>query len=120
MMDLSKPQLELFNELVDTIKTAKESNNLKEFYVNSRMRYIGERQDYEEIKKHEKNRFDKLSDDEIKFYIKVYEMGKNNMVRTYANSNTIRALEKKGYIEIIFDAANSNSIDKIKVLKGVD
>lgn len=118
-MELTKTQRELYEYLTSTIKTARQSKDIKEFYVNSRLKYLGERSDYEEVKRHEEERFDILSEDEITFYTKIYEMAKENIVRTYANSNTIRALEKKGYIEIITDAANSNKIDKVKILREV-
>ena len=44
---------------------------------------------------------------------------RKNIVYTYTNSNTLRALEKKGYIKILEDTAGhqSPSYDKVKVIK---
>lgn len=120
MDKLTKVQKELYNELLNKIELAKSSKDLKQYVINLQMEGINtDRKDYKSVLEHIENRYDKNVNEMERIYTKHYNDARNNIILTHANSNTLRALENKGYIKIINDAANCKSgfgIDKVKVL----
>lgn len=52
-------------------------------------------------------------------YLKdIWEIARQGIALTDCSSNTIRALEKRGFIEIVEDACNDrDGIDKVRLLK---
>lgn len=114
-MELTRVQKDLYDELVNNIQIAKTSKDIKEYYINLQMQYINkERKDYDKCLQHYIDKYNASQSEIYKIYNQSYEEAKNNITRVYSNSNTLRALAKKGYIEIITDG--KNNIDKVKVL----
>lgn len=59
-------------------------------------------------------KWEDLKEDWQQKHIEDYERRLNNIALRGGNSNILRALEKKGYIEIIKDGKNNTDIVKLK------
>ena len=97
MEKLTKAQEKELKTIIGYIEYGKQFNSAEDLY-NS-LNYTGKWED--------------LKEDWQQAYIEDYERRLNNIALRGANSNTIRALEKKGYIEIIKDGKNNCDIVKV-------
>ena len=108
MKKLTKTQQEIMETLYASIKEAKSVNTFEEYFD----RYMACRRncEYNTIEKSLSHDPHCLDSD-----IKWWEMRRSNIDLIYANTKTIQALEKAGYIEIV--KVGGLSADCVKVLK---
>ena len=115
-MKLSKEQERVYNNIISSLKLAKECETFKEYHIRERMDGFKDRADYEDILKYENEKFNKnekmYEQDYMKYYINAKE---HNRVLCVASSSTLRALEKKGLIKIVVDGGKY--VDTVEVLE---
>lgn len=63
------------------------------------------------------HQWDRMTEETKARELEEYDNLRNNISLTWESGRTLRALEKKGYIEILVDATNRNTVDTVRVLK---
>lgn len=124
MAKLSKTMIEVLNKAYEDIKIAKENDyptwlmkTVSHFdWREERFSKWTGREAVAKVIAQSKENWEKhVSENYIKEY---WEEHRNNIVLTRCSSETIRALEKRGYIRIIRDSTGERiGIDKVEVLK---
>jgi hypothetical protein len=120
---LTKAQQKVMDELMRYYTEAQE--DFETWYVNSHFTNTYEKpySSFEEAvndhylwiaKRDQPNDVDGYIADMLAFCRKWYEAYRSGTFQTHQNSSTLRALEKKGYIEIIVDGMNHD--DTIRLL----
>lgn len=124
MAKLSKAMIEVLDQITADIQLAKENDYPEWLMVKlpncdwreERFEHITDAELKQRLIAEAKARWEKRVAE--KYLYEYWEMGRDSIALTNCNSGTIRAIEKRGYIEIMKDTANqSGGVDRVRLVK---
>ena len=114
-MKLTDVQRKVVNKIKEDLILAKECKSLKEYCIKASCQGDENSMHYSEYLQEAEKRFERNPDYFIDIYAKWWKAGREqNIILVWTSSSTLRALEKKGIIEIIEDGKNFP--DTVKLL----
>lgn len=113
-LNLTKSQQQIYDEIVEKVNIAKSSKNVEDFYIKSQVKNIvipkSLNTSIQDIENEYREKFRTLDENDLKIWEEIYKNALNGITKIYSNSNTIRALEQRGYIKILTDGLNNLDI----------
>lgn len=118
-MKLSPTMQKTLNQIIEFIDTAKRFNNYHDYYMFINLRHAVNRKDYEELVERYEWKYTELIKSKYfeEIYLGTWKRARENDIALTSgvSSSTLRALEERGYIEIIVDGRDA--VDHVKLLK---
>ena len=116
MEKLTSAQQKVMDDIRGSISFAKQFNDFKEYYIESKIRLNqGSMTELEEIKARRERQYELQCVEELEYRKQLWLDKLQNVTTAWASSATLRALKKKGYIEIIHDGRSK--VDTVKLLE---
>ena len=116
MEKLTSVQQKVMDDIKANINLAKQFNDFKEYYIESKIGLNqGSMTELEEIKARRERQYELYCVEELEYRKQLWLDKLQNITTVWANSMTLRALERKGYIEIIHDGGSK--VDTVKLLE---
>ena len=118
-MKLSPTMQETLDRIIEFIETAKKFDNYHDYYMFTSLRHAENRKDYQELVEWYEWKYTELIKSKYfeEIYLRSWKQARENDIALTSgvSSSTLRALEERGYIEIILDGRDA--VDHVKLLK---
>lgn len=116
MEKLTSVQQKVIDDIKANINFAKQFNDFKEYYIESKIRLNqGSTTELEEIRARRERQYELCCAEELEYRKQLWLDKLQNTTTAWASSATLRTLERKGYIEIIHDGGSK--VDTVKLLE---